>query len=120
MCREINPREILVEMEGGDMVQSKTTSIYTVRDLAVLIARHQPVSDADAEGARGAIRSICKEASLHGLTTAEVLRAIFRPVLETRSRGCGCPACRARQERQSVGERLETVGLDHQPPSAVV
>jgi hypothetical protein len=42
---------------------------------------------------------ICKEASQHGLTTADVVRAIFRPVLETRTRGCNCPTCRARRAK---------------------
>ena len=102
------------------MGKLETAGIDRVRELAIQVARDQQVTADDAEGARGTIRSICKEASLHGLTTAEVLRAIFRPVLETRSRGCNCPNCLARKDRQSREEAMEAVGLGNQPPSAVV
>ena len=70
------------------MIQVETAEIDKIRDLIIQVAREQQVPEDAAEGARGTIRTICKEASQHGLTTAEVVRAIFRPVLENRSRGC--------------------------------
>lgn len=95
-------------------------AIDKVRDLIIQITREQQVPDDDAEGARNTIRTICKEASVHGLTTAEVVRAICRPALEGRGRGCNCPTCRARQERLALAGVLEASGPADQPPAPVV
>lgn len=85
----------------------ETTEVSRVRHLVIQVMRGQPIPDAHAEAARRTIRNVCVEASLHGLTTAEVLRAIFKPTMETSSRGCNCPTCQARRNRHRVGEMLE-------------
>jgi hypothetical protein len=82
------------------MVQVETAGIDKVRHLIMQVVWERPISEADAESARGTIRTICGEASLNGLSTAEVLKAIFKPVLEPRSRGCNCPACQAHRDHK--------------------
>ena len=79
------------KVEAGD--------IEAVRDLILQVARDQAVPDDEAEGAREIMRAAWKEAASYGLTTAEVIRAICRPVLESRSRGCNCPTCALRKQR---------------------
>ncbi len=46
--------------------------------------------------ARDTVQTMCQEAARYGLTTADVVRAILRPVFE-RKRSCNCPTCRVRR-----------------------
>jgi hypothetical protein len=54
------------------------------------------------------------------LTTAEVVRAICRPALEGRSRGCNCPTCLARRAQLALAGVAEAIGPAEQPPAPVV
>ena len=94
--------------------------IDRVRHLIVQIAREQQVPYDDAEGARNTLRTIYQEASVHGLTIAEVVRAICRPVLEGRGRGCNCPSCHARREQLTLAGIAEASNSGSQPPTALV
>jgi hypothetical protein len=102
------------------MSRTMAEEIDKVRDIIAQITREQQVSDDEAEDARNTIRAICKEASTHGLTTAEVVRAICRPVFEGRSRGCNCPSCRARREQLTLVGVAEGSSSGDQPPTPVV
>ncbi len=99
------------------MSQVETREINKVRDLAVQVSRELQVPDSEAEDARDTIRTICSAASKYGLTTADVVRAIFRPALETRSRGCGCPTCQSRRSRLGKEKPSDMSGLVNQLPS---
>jgi hypothetical protein len=63
------------------MTRTIAEDIHKVRDILVQITSEQQVPDDEVEDARNTIRAICEEASAHGLTIAEVVRAICRPVL---------------------------------------
>lgn len=102
------------------MSRIEAEEIDKVRHLMIQIAREQQVPDDEAEDARSTIWALCKEASAHGLTTAEVVRAICRPVLESRIRGCNCPTCRARREQLSLVGVAEGISPDDQPPAPVI
>ena len=49
-----------------------------------------------AQAARDRLETMCQEAVGYGLTTADVVRAVLRSVME-RKRGCGCVTCKARR-----------------------
>lgn len=102
------------------MSRTIAEEIDKVRDVITQVTRERQVTDEEAEDARKTIRAICQEASAHGLTTAEVVRAICRPVFEGRSRGCNCPTCRARREQLSLVGVAEGSISDDQPPASVV
>jgi hypothetical protein len=88
------------------MIQAGTVEVTRIRDLAMQVSREQAVSIDAAENARESIRTICKEASRFGLTTADVVRAVFRPALGDRASGCYCPPCRSRDRRLELGGLL--------------
>ena len=46
--------------------------------------------------AHDTVQTMCQDAARYGLTRADVVRAIFRPVFE-RKRSCDCPTCKARR-----------------------
>ncbi len=55
-----------------------------------------PAPDDAFQVARDTVQTMCQEAARYGLTTADVVRAILRPVFE-RTPNCNCPTCRARR-----------------------
>ncbi|MDA0732987.1 MAG: hypothetical protein BZY73_06460 [SAR202 cluster bacterium Casp-Chloro-G3] len=86
------------------MNQAGTIEVIKIRDIALQVSRDQVVSNDAVEDARLTIRAICKEASKFGLTTADVVRAVFRPALEDRTNACNCPTCRSRSTRLDLDE----------------
>jgi hypothetical protein len=99
------------------MSQAGTVEVTRIRDLAMLVSRHRAISNDAAENARDTIRTICKEASRFGLTTADVVRAVFRPALEDRANGCNCPTCRSRSSRLEQEEPLPRDNMTNQSPA---
>lgn len=100
------------------MSQAGTIEVTKLRDLVLQVSRDQAVSKDDAENARHSLRTICKEASRFGLTTADVVRAVFRPALEGRAMGCNCPTCRSRCSRLELDELLPRDDVARQSPAA--
>lgn len=100
------------------MSQAGTVEVTRVRDLAIQVSREQAISSDAAEDARATIRTICREASRFGLTTADVVRAVFRPALADRASGCNCPTCRSRSSRLAPGELLSRDDAAKQSPAA--
>jgi hypothetical protein len=70
--------------------------ISEIRETLEQVVREETVSPETADDARAALESLCHEASKHGLTPADVIRSVLRPVLEFK-RGCDCPTCRLRR-----------------------
>ena len=68
------------------------TQVSEVRDVVSRLVREEPVSQGALEEAQDAFRAMCEQASERGLTMAEVVRAILKPVLEYK-RICECPSC---------------------------
>jgi hypothetical protein len=100
------------------MSQAGTIEVTKIRDLAMQVSRDQAVPMDAAENARHSIRTICKEASRFGLTSADVVRALFRPALEERAMGCNCPTCRSRSSRLDLDELLPRDDVARQSPAA--
>ncbi|MDP6549426.1 MAG: hypothetical protein QF659_05090 [Dehalococcoidia bacterium] len=84
------------------MGQSERVVVSQVRAVVTGLMRGEPMSIESIEAARGAVRSMCQQAAAHGLTTADVVRALLLPVFEDR-RGCDCPTCTARRTRWDTG-----------------
>ena len=60
------------------------------------------------QAARESLQAMCQEAEEYGLTTADLVRALLRPVFEER-RSCDCPICKAR--RNELGDILKLFAL---------
>ena len=70
--------------------------VSLVRDLVAQDVRGEPIPDFAALVARDALGTMFRAAAAHGLTAADVVRSVLRPVFERR-RGCDCPTCAARR-----------------------
>ena len=68
-----------------------------VRAIATRVVREEPTPNDLIQAARKSLRFMCQEAEAYGLTTADVVGALLRPVFEKR-RSCDCPACKARRD----------------------
>ena len=65
------------------------------------LMRGEPISLESVDTAREAVQGMCEQAAAHGLTVAEVVRAVLIPLFDGR-RGCDCPTCRARRDEESL------------------
>ncbi len=99
------------------MSRLDTAQVTKVRDLVLQVSRDRSISDDAAEDARDTFRSICKEASKYGLTTADVVRAVFRPALEGPPIGCSCVTCRSRRDRPGPEQLLPLDDLVNPSPA---
>ena len=70
--------------------------VSQVRRILSQYVNGEQVLDGALEAARFTIRSMCSEAAQHGITAAEVIRSVLRPVFERRSL-CDCATCRSRR-----------------------
>ncbi len=72
--------------------------VTEIRETLNNLVRQKSVSPNAADAARGALQTIFDEASEFGLTSADVIRSVFRPVFGT-TPGCECATCRSRRAR---------------------
>ena len=79
------------------MMQARPMEVSDVRDMLAQFVREEPVSQRALEDAQDAFNDMCEEASESGLTMAEVVKAVFKPVFEYK-RICECPSCVRRRE----------------------
>ena len=68
-----------------------------VRAIAARAVRQWPTPDDLIQAASKSLQVMCQEAEVYGLTTADVVGALFRPVFEER-RNCDCPTCQAHRD----------------------
>ena len=61
------------------------------------VVREQPTPNDQIQAARESLQVMCQDAAAFGLTTADVVRAILRPALETR-RTCECQTCKGHRD----------------------
>jgi hypothetical protein len=80
------------------MGQSERMEVSQVRVVVNGLLRREAMSLESVETARDAVRTMCEQAAAHGLTAADVIRAVLLPVFEDK-RGCDCPTCTARRTR---------------------
>ena len=81
-----------------------------VRGVAARFVRDEPLPRGDLQVANDTLQIMRKEAARYGLTEADVVRAILRPVFE-KKRGCDCPTCKARRT-ESGGEGQNEQGVE--------
>ena len=67
-----------------------------VRGMVARLVLDEPVPHGDLQVANDTLQTMRQEAAKYGLTAADVVRAILRPVFENK-RGCDCPTCKARR-----------------------
>lgn len=91
------------ELEENMISQTELMKISDVRATVARIIHEESVPRDVVQTARDSFQTICWEAAGHGLTTADVVRAVLRPVFE-RKRNCECPTCRARRNEPYEGE----------------
>ncbi len=72
-------------------------SFSEVRAIAARAMREEPIPDDLIQAASESLLVMCQEAELYGLTTADVVKALLRPVFEKRRR-CDCPTCKNRRD----------------------
>ena len=71
--------------------------IDAIRKFAALFVSDEPISTEVISSARKILDTRRQEAAEYGLTDADVIRALLRPVFR-RKKGCDCYTCKARRE----------------------
>ena len=77
--------------------QIQSLKFSEVRSIAARAVREEPTPNDLIQAARESLQVMCQEAAVYGLTAADVVRALLRPLFEVR-RGCDCPACKASRD----------------------
>ena len=95
------------------MHQTEMIDISEVRRIVERVVREEPTPLDVVEAARDAVQTMCEEAAQYGLTPADIVKGVLRPVFEAyeKKRGCNCPTCRARRndlaEEQPLQARVQ-------------
>jgi len=89
-------------------IQSQPMKFSEVRAVAARSIRGVPTSNDLIQAARKSLEAMCQEAAEYGLTTADMVKALLRPVFEER-RSCDCLICKAR--RDELGDILKMLAL---------
>lgn len=89
---------------------AESMEVSEVRLTVAQLVRQEDVAEAQVQAARDALWTICRHGGEYGLTHADVVRAILRPVFQRR-RGCDCPTCKARR-----GEMLQAGASSESAP----
>ena len=76
--------------------QRHQLEISDVRAVARQVVNGQPLPPDVTQTAADSFREMCREAAGHGLSTADVVRAVLSPILKKR-RGCDCYTCTTRR-----------------------
>ena len=85
------------------MEHSQQMDISQVRAVAARVLRGESTEPALVQAAQHTLQTMCREAAEHGLTTADIITAVFLPLFKKR-RECGCPGCKARQDQLAQTE----------------
>ena len=80
-----------------------------VRAIAARAVREEPTPNDLIQAARESLQVMCQEAAEYGLTTADVVKALLRPVFEKR-RSCDCPTCKANRG-ELEGETVRGISI---------
>ncbi len=90
---------------------AESREVSEVRLTVAQLVRQVDVEEDRVQAARDAFWTICHHGEEYGLTHADVVRAILRPVFQRR-RGCDCPTCKARR-----GEMLQAGASSESTPA---
>ena len=88
------------------MHQTEMMDISEVRGIAKRVVGEEPTPLDVVQAARETVQTMCRQAAQYGLTPADIVKGVLRPVFEAyeKKRGCNCPTCRARRN-DSAGEQ---------------
>ncbi len=75
--------------------QNDLLKVSEVRAIATQLFQENHVPDDVIQAARGTVQTMCLEAAAYGLSAADIVRFVFRPVF-ARRQGCNCPTCKVR------------------------
>ena len=91
------------------MHQTEMMDISEVRRIVKRVVREEPTPLDVVEAARDAVQTMCEEAAQYGLTPADIVKGLLRPVFEAyeKKRGCNCPTCRARRDDSAEEQPLQ-------------
>ncbi len=88
------------------MHRTEMMDISEVRRIVKRVVREEPTPSDVVGAARDAVQTMCEEAAQYGLTPADIVKGVLRPVFEVveKKRVCNCPTCRVRRN-DSAGEQ---------------
>ena len=89
------------------MLKTAQMDVSEVRGIVAQLVREEPTPRGAALVAHQTVETMCREAAEYGLTTADVVGAVLRPVFAKR-RGCDCPTCKARKSTAADKSRHAT------------
>ena len=91
------------------MHQTEMMDISEVRGVAKRVVGEEPTPTDVVQAARETVQTMCREAAQYGLTPADIVKGVFRPVFEAyeKKRGCNCPTCRARRNDSAEEQPLQ-------------
>jgi hypothetical protein len=83
-------------------IMDEPTQLSEARAVVAQVVNGQSVSPAAAENARYALLWMRDEAAEYGISSAEAVAALLRPVFQ-RKPTCDCPTCYSRRASESNG-----------------
>ena len=89
------------------MGKTAQMDVSEVREIVAQLVRDELTPHGADLAARQMVQAMCREAAEHGLTTADVVGAVLRPVFAKRP-GCDCPTCKARKSTVADKSRRAT------------
>ncbi len=91
------------------MRQTEIMDISEVRGVVKWVIREEPTPMDVVQAARDTVQTMCEEAAEYGLTPADIVKGVLRPVFEAyeKKRGCNCPTCRARRDDSAEEQPLQ-------------
>ncbi len=91
------------------MHQTEIMDISEVRGIVKRVVGEEPTPMDVVQAARDAVQTMCGQATQYGLTPADIVKGVLRPVFEAyeKKRGCNCPTCRARRNDSAEEQPLQ-------------
>ena len=90
--------------------QNELMEISDVRQVMAELIKEEHVPQAIVYAAQETVSGMCRDASEFGITNAEVVKAVLRPVFSKR-RGCECSSCKSRRSESHMSWRVIGVSL---------
>lgn len=89
------------------MQQTESMNVHEIREVVARILRQEPIPDDSMLAARDAFQNMCQKAAGYDLTTADVVRAVLRPMFAP-TQGCDCWGCKSRRGELNDEKILDT------------
>ena len=82
--------------------QTELIGVSDARGTVARLVRQESVPQELVEAAQDTLTTMLRLGAEQGLTTAEVVTAVLKPVIENKP-GCDCPTCKARRAARTGG-----------------